>query len=288
MGKLTDLYNLEKLNPKLSQEWHPKKNGSLTPRDVTPVSNRKVWWICKNKHEWLAKICNRTYGKGCPFCSGNSVCQDNCLQTKNPKLSEEWHPTKNGKLTPKDVTSGTKKKVWWRCRKEHEWKASVTNRFRGTGCPFCAGSFASKEYNLQVANPRLSKEWHSVKNTNLTPSDVTPKSGKRVWWQCNRGHEWQVDIATRSKGSGCPYCAKNLTSKDRNLKVLNPILAEQWHPTKNGDLTPEGVLPNTHKKVWWRCNEGHEWLARVFSRNRGTGCPYCYRQKRTTRQQILF
>ena len=34
--------------------------------------------------------------------------------TPYPHLVKEWHPTKNGDLTPKDVTYGSNKKVWWR------------------------------------------------------------------------------------------------------------------------------------------------------------------------------
>tara|TARA_B110000285_G_scaffold180449_1_gene203483 strand:+ start:85 stop:225 length:141 start_codon:yes stop_codon:yes gene_type:complete len=36
------------------------------------------------------------------------------LAEVNPELAEEWHPTKNGELTPFDVTKGSNKKVWWK------------------------------------------------------------------------------------------------------------------------------------------------------------------------------
>jgi hypothetical protein len=61
---------LQKLCSALAKEWHPTKNGTLTSKDVTPNSNKKVWWLCsKNKnHEWDAKIQNRNNGSGCPYC----------------------------------------------------------------------------------------------------------------------------------------------------------------------------------------------------------------------------
>lgn len=34
------------------------------------------------------------------------------LATVNPKLAAEWHPTKNGDLSPDQVTAGSGKKVW--------------------------------------------------------------------------------------------------------------------------------------------------------------------------------
>jgi hypothetical protein len=281
MGKLTDSYNLQKINPTLSKQWHPNKNGNLTPKDVTPSINRKVWWICNRGHEWVAKISSRTHGTGCPFCAGRSVCRDNCLQTKNPELSKEWHPTKNGHLTSRDITPGSGHKSWWQCRKGHEWQALVKSRVKGADCPFCSGRYVSKENNLQVIYPELSEEWHSMKNGNLTPNDVLPYSNSRVWWKCQKGHEWETRVLNRTKNkNSCPYCAGRVASENRNLKVLNPKLAGQWHPTKNGDLTPKDILPGAHKRVWWQCDKGHDWKAYVFSRNKGSGCRQCNRQKR--------
>lgn len=134
----TSPFNLKIKNPKLAKEWHPSKNGRLSPRDVTPGSNKKVWWKCKKGHEWQATICSRNTGNACPYCSNQLVCKENCLQTVNPKLAKEWNWAKNDKLTPKNVVAGSGKKVWWKCKKGHEWQASINNRNRGRGCPFCA------------------------------------------------------------------------------------------------------------------------------------------------------
>jgi hypothetical protein len=232
MRKLTDSYNLKMINPCLAKEWHPTKNGNLTPKDVTPSSGRKVWWICNNYHEWIAKIDNRAHGTGCPFCSGNAVCLDNCLHTNHPKLAKQWHPIKNGKLTPNDITPGCNKKVWWKCEIGHEWPAIVKSRVKGARCPYCTGKKASKEYNLQVINPKLAWQWHPTKNKDLKPQNVTPKSGKNVWWRCKDGHEWKAVIAYRSNGVGCPYCAGRLNLRKRNLIISNITFVEQWHPKK--------------------------------------------------------
>ena len=43
--------SLQEFNSALSKEWYPTKNGNLTPKDVTPFSNKKVWWKCANSHE---------------------------------------------------------------------------------------------------------------------------------------------------------------------------------------------------------------------------------------------
>ena len=35
------------------------------------------------------------------------------LAETHPDLAKEWHPTKNGNITPKMISAGNGKKVWW-------------------------------------------------------------------------------------------------------------------------------------------------------------------------------
>jgi hypothetical protein len=65
-----------------------------------------------------------------------------------------------------------------------------------------------------------------------------------------------------------------------DLLTINPILAEEWDYNKNENLHPENVAPNSNKRIWWKCKEGHEWQATINSRNRGNGCPYCSGRKK--------
>ena len=67
--------------------------------------------------------------------------------------------------------------------------------------------------DLQSVNPALAKEWNYEKNNGLTPMVVMPNSGKKVWWKCSKGHEWQARVADRNKGRGCPICKKTKSKK---------------------------------------------------------------------------
>ena len=111
--------------------------------DVMANSHIKVWWKCDKGHEWQVRVASRTSGgSGCPICSGRKVLAGfNDLQTKEPRVAAEWHPTKNGALKPTMVTVGSTKKVWWKCPLGHEWKTVVYSRATGRkcGCPECAG-----------------------------------------------------------------------------------------------------------------------------------------------------
>ena len=403
--------DLQTVNPKLAKEWNYEKNDGLTPMDVKPNSDKKVWWKCNRGHEWQATISHRNNGRNCPICNSerhtslpeytlvyylkryglevlqsykeqgyeldvyipakriaieydgsywhrnktemdlekNSKCkkdgiklyrireglpslndtsidyliQDNkkdlstalkeilseILQTSvdvdlerdalsienlreytekessllviNPILSKEWNYEKNGKLKPENFTANNTKKVWWKCSEGHEWQATIANRNKGIGCPYCSGRYVIKgENDLQTVNPALAKEWNFEKNIELKPNDVMPNSNKKAWWKCSQGHEWQAVIGSRNSGNGCPYCAGQKVIKGNNdLQTLNPNLAKEWNYEKNAELTPADVMSNSSQKAWWKCSKGHEWEAKVSNRSKGCGCPYCAGKK---------
>lgn len=275
--------DLATLYPQIAAQWHPEKNGDLTPDKVRPQSNRSVWWRCEEGHEWQAPVYARVHdATGCPYCSNKAILPGfNDLKTLAPELAAQWHPTKNGALTPEMIGVGSKKRVWWQCEKGHAWVAVVASRAKdGRGCPICAGQrVAPGENDLAMLYPQIAAQWHPEKNGDLTPQQVGPQSSRAVWWQCENGHEWRAEIVRRVQaGSGCPYCTgRKVLSGFNDLATLEPKLAEQWHPILNGDLTPEMVTRGSHRKVWWQCKAGHVWHARIDSRSGKSrpGCPVC-------------
>ena len=274
-------------NAQLMAEWDWEKNNTLgfAPNEITSHSGKKAWWICTNGHSFDATIANRVNGKGCPYCAGQKVWKGyNDLATVNPNLAQEWHPDRNVPLTPQDVTANSGQKVWWQCTEGHEWKTTIGNRNQGSGCPYCSGKRVLKGDNdLQTINPVLAKEWNYEKNGKLKPEDYTINSNKKVWWKCNKGHEWQAVIANRNNGKGCPYCSGRYAVNGKNdLQTVNPTLAKEWNYEKNIGLTPMNVMPNTNNKVWWKCSKGHEWQAVIANRNNGDGCPICNSERHTS------
>ncbi len=130
-------YNLAVLFPDIAKEWHPTDNGSFSPKDVTPHSNKKIKWLCKNGHTYSSSVNNRLNGDGCPFCSGNQVCYDNSLAYLWPELAQEWDSILNTKQ-PTEITAYSNQLAHWICSKcGHKWKAKVDNRSNGRGCPKC-------------------------------------------------------------------------------------------------------------------------------------------------------
>jgi hypothetical protein len=130
---------------------------------------------------------------------------------------------------------------------------------------------ASPNYNLYVLKPNLVKEWHPTKNAPLKPQEITPGSGKKIWWICSEGHEWQAAVYSRNRGSGCPYCALN----GSGITVSGSPFITEWHPTANAHLNPAEWATGNSTRVWWICRKGHEWQATFKSRFNGKGCPVC-------------
>jgi hypothetical protein len=261
-------------------------NAALTPNDVRPGSEKKVWWRChKNRsHEWQAQVYSRSsLGTGCPICRGSAATPTTSLRATHPELAREWHRTKNGPRTPDSVKAGSQVSAWWQCRKDttHEWEMLVSRRAKGGLCPFCRERLPTPKTSLRARFPAVAAQWHGTKNGALRPENVTYKAGRKVWWQCSvhPSHVWAALISNRTRlGSGCPFCHGPRASESESLRVRFPAIARQWHRTRNGDLTPADVRPFSQKVVWWRCRRSpaHEWRAPIVRFTaKGRGCPEC-------------
>jgi len=265
--------------PDIAAEWHFEKNGHLLPSEVSSWSHTKVWWRCSLAHEWSTRIGARTNGSNCPHCANLAVRPEISLAITRPDLAREWHSLKNGDRNPLNTARGDARKYWWKCAEGHEWLASPNKRSNPSAsgrCPFCSGRIAMAGNCLATLFPNLAQEWHPSKNHNLSPSNVLPGSTRKIWWRCAAGHEWHATPASRSKrGTGCRICSCRIASPFYNLASAKPGLAQEWHPIKNGGLTPEKITPSSAKKIWWRCTREHEWQASVSNRNKGKGCPFC-------------
>ena len=275
-------------DPLLLRQWHPLRNGDLSPGAVSPGSHKKVWWRCDRGHEWQAEVKSRALlGTGCPVCAGKAVLTGvNDLATLFPQLAAQWDGDQNGDLSPGSVRPGSHKKVWWRCGRGHRWQASVASRTAGEGCPVCAGKVVVPgENDLATLFPEVAAQWHPTLNGPLTPEEAAPYSNQPVWWTCEKGHAYRAAVAARTyRGTGCPYCAgRRVLPGFNDLATLFPQVAAQWHTTLNGPLTPDQVTAGSRKTVWWQCPEGHAWKARVHPRTgpQRCGCPVCAGRTRT-------
>ena len=412
-------------NAQLMAEWDWEKNNALEmyPQEITCGSNKKVWWKCTSCYNvWDAQVKSRSKGTGCPNCKGKKISQskriaklNNSLYERFPSIAQEWHPTKNGKISPCDVNYGSSDKYWWKCKYGHEWEATVSNRTGGnTTCPKCSeemhtsfpeqavfyyvsqhykcenrfviqnreidifipdlkigieydgryyhpessknkekrkdeffrsigisiirikedtvnyadsmciryiysGSHnhhlnwaisellkilnideqvdieqhqsdimacylkTTKENSLEAKYPELAAQWDVDANKGIRPNMVSAGSQRAVYWKCGENHLYRASINARvryyklGKSFGCPYCSGHKVLAGFNdLQTVNPTLAQEWDQTKNGDVTPSDISAGSSKKYWWKCNKcGNSWSASVKNRSNNRNCPKC-------------
>lgn len=222
----------------------------------------------------------------------NSICE------LRPDLINEWNYERNGSLTPELFGINSNERVWWKCSNcGHEWRTAIIHRAgkRNSGCPECSKSLRGKKFSKNKAiergsladrMPELLKQWNFEKNE-ANPHEIALNYNKKVWWKCDTcEYEWKSSPNNRSKGVGCPCCSGRVPRTGVNdLRTVNPNLCKEWDYSKN-IKGPEEYLPNSGKKVWWRCGVcNHGWEAVIRSRNTGSGCPKCSKRRKKRAEQ---
>jgi hypothetical protein len=215
------------------------------------------------------------------------------LSVKFPDIAREWDFSKNGELTPSDVTYGSNKKVYWICPICNEsYPCTISNRTSKArkGCPYCCHNpRVNSKNNLAVQNPNLANEWDYSLNS-LTPSEILPNSNKKYYWICPKcGMSYLATANNRSNGYACPYCASQKVCDFNCLATKYPDIAKEWHPSKN-KKTPKEVTGSANQYAWWICKKGHEWKAKINNRTvLKRGCPECSKGNHTSvPEQLIF
>ena len=200
---------------------------------------------------------------------------NNSLAEVRPELVPEWSE-KNLPLKPDEITFGSNKKVWWRGACGHEWQTSVKARSNGEKCPICSGARVIAGINdLATLEPLLVKQWS--KKNKIKPTEVSIGSHKKVIWRCEKGHEWEAAVKSRTiNKTGCPYCSHNKVLAGFNdLATLLPDIAAEWSD-RNCPTLPTQVTVFANRKAWWKCKDcGREWNTLISTRSGGSKCPYC-------------
>lgn len=275
--------------PELVQNWGTK--NTTTPYQHKQGSRERTWWKCETgKHpEYQQAIHTQKNNKTnrCPECAKTNPPITKTIHHKSPHLVEQWS-TKNS-LTPAQTYANSITKIIWECPTcHHEWKSRISYRTKkDRGCPKCANRLERNKTISEIA-PQLMKEW-SLKNAHH-PDKTSVNSGKQTIWICPEKHEYITTPKNRTQlNFTCPTCALN----KKSLATAEPKIAAEWHPTKNGNLTPETISRGSAYKAWWQCSQGHEWKVQTSSRTSNqTACPHCKKYATSTietqiKQQLI-
>ena len=146
----------------------------------------------------------------------------------------------------------------------------------------------SKEKRLSVLKPEILEFWDDEKNKNdentkdLDKQLIGCNSEYKVWWKCKHNHSFQKSIKNyfKTKNENCEEC--------KSLKFRYPKIFAEVHPTKNSNLELNKLMPGTSKKIWWKCNLGHEYFSWINGRVNGSGCPKCSSNQTSKEEIRLF
>jgi len=128
----------------------------------------------------------------------------------------------------------------------------------------------------------LQAQWQEERNMHLGNSVIRPHSKRKVWWSCDQcpdslPHVWKAIVASRSQGTGCPFCSGTKICQHNTLVRKAPQVAQFWDVNKNHPLSPDQVSVSSNIRAHWKCSVClHEWQAPVNKKTRcNSGCPKC-------------
>lgn len=281
--------DLATTQPELAEEWDFTKNAK-SPQQITSGINAKFWWLCKRGHSYDAYLGERKQGAGCYYCNNAKILPGfNDLGTVEPELFKLLDLNKNSGQGLTNISPKSLSKMWFICDEGHSVLLRVTDavkRYHNEGvppCNFCNGTRILTGFNnLAITHPYLIDEWDKNKN-DVQVSSVSRGSSGKFWWLCDKKHSFSARIGDRVNGSKCNICSNYAVLAGLNdMATTNPLMAAEWHPTKNGELRTENITDGSNTKVWWLCEKGHEWFNSPLSRKKADGsvskCMECHSQ----------
>lgn len=282
----------------------------LTLEDLAERSGQKIVWKCSNcSNIWTATLDSRTSrGVSCSSC----VPFEKSVVALYPKIASEiiqnyTNPDKELRF----IAGKAKDRIRLKCSNCcHEWDSTIgsQSKISGIRCPICRKQPPKEKLSVfcECGNdcfypilkpaklkesaaelfPSLLDEFHPTKNGCFDLSKVQPGYSKKIWWKCNKGHEWEGTVQNRTRlGSGCHQCGRSKANDSmrgrakppepgQSLQERYPEIAKYWHPTKNS-VSPDMVGARTERKFWWQCKRGHETYTSSHSKITKTGSFPC-------------
>lgn len=173
-------------------------------------------------------------------------------------------------------------KLWWKCSKhDHSYFSSVRHVTDGQGCSVCSGKQILDGFNdLATLRPDIAYQWHPTKNENLLPTMVSRTYSKKVWWQCDLGHEFQAFAVNRKNSRHCPVCSGLIILKGFNdVASQFPHLVEAFILERNSSVKLDEIGKSYSKKLWWKALCGHEIESLISNCIPKIPCAYCAGKK---------
>ena len=229
------------------------------------------------------------------MCSSRKLCDKEdcqiCFEKSFASHEKSKYWSDKNELTPRQVSKGSCKKAWFNCICGHEFESSL-NGISGNinaWCVFCANlklcdnNDCQQCFEKSFASHEKSKYW-SGKNE-LIPRQVFKRSGRKYWFDCECGHEFESSLNGISGNNNvwCAFCAnKNLCGNHDcqscfGKSFASHIKSKYW--SDKNELTPRQAIKGSQNKYWFDCECGHTFNSALNDITQNKWCPYCSNQK---------
>ena len=298
--------DLATTHPKLAEEWHPTKNGDLHPTDVSYGRATRIWWVCPEGHEYQATLLHRSSGTNCPICNSgrqtsfaeqavyyyvkkvfpDAISRYTDIFSKGMEL-DIYIPSIHLGIEYDGVAWHKEDKLSREIKKYKICQENGIHLLRLMEKPPENGILLTADDSLSIGDDPMHEKKHLEKVIRMLLDKIDPETS--MWTRRAPIFHSRVDINLERDEA---EIRKYMTAiRKGSFAEEYPALAREWHPTKNGQLTPDKVKPHSDIKVWWLCPEcGFEFYATVGHRAHGTGCPKCgkKRSNRSKQKQVIM
>jgi hypothetical protein len=263
----------------LIKEWDYIRNKGISPSDIPLNYENKVWWLCNRGHSYESTPKKRMQGRGCSRCNRNYSFLEVCTYIKlsklfvthfqynliNKKTLDILIENINGETVAIEMDSY----MWHKGKKEKDLAKNL----------IC---FENNYRLIRIRDKRLEPLNDSSCSSivlNYDKNDNCYTSVERaICFIINEINgilhtEIPTDFSYDMYLEALEFKFTKHVSK--SLVEVNPAIANQWHPQKNGILKVINFPAHSRVTVWWLCEKGHEWQQSIGSRVGLKGCGIC-------------
>lgn len=270
--------DLETVYPRLAKEWDYEKNAPMKPSDYLAHGTQHVWWKCTEcGFSWNAKINNRANGRGCPNCcdAGTSFIEQAFFYYIKKSFSDAKHREKVDGQFEYDIWIPSKRiGIEYDGAYYHQLEEATERELRK--------NIWSEENSIRLIRLREKPLKELTRCENLKcECDTWDKLEESInSLLIVLGVEKRDKISIKSD-------YEEIVNNKKKLRLENafgrdkPYLLAEWDDKRNAPLNPDYFTKGSQVKVWWKCNKGHEWQACIANRYKGTGCPFCFAERRS-------
>ena len=281
--------DLASTHPKLAAEWHPSKNGNLRPTDVSYGMATRIWWLCPEGHAYQATLLHRSSGTNCPRCNSGrqtSFAEQAVFYYVKKVFPDAISRYKEifDKSMELDIYIPSIKLaieydgVAWHKSDKLKREIKKYQICQKNGIKLLRLKEKQSDTDMLTADRTLSIEGNMYEHNQLAKvirfllDKIDPETN--MWTRRKLIFHSRIDInIERDEAEIRLYMTK---IKKGSFAEKYPDLAKEWHPSKNGNLSPDMFKPHSDIKVWWKCPVcGYEYPATFGHRVDGTGCPKC-------------